>query len=87
MFVGTSIRIIRNGLNENSRFQIGRRSTTFRCNSLSVSDFGMEKGAQTGALMGKVSGPVSYGLLSQTIDRIILGETIGDITTGEVENR
>lgn len=40
-----------------------------------------------GVVVGKVSGPVSYGLLSQTIDRIILGETIGDITTGEVENR
>lgn len=40
-----------------------------------------------GIVVGKVSGPVSYGLLSQTIDRIILGETIGDISTGEVENR
>lgn len=40
-----------------------------------------------GIVVGKISGPVSYGLLSQTIDRIILGEVIGDIETGEVENR
>jgi cytochrome c biogenesis protein CcmG/thiol:disulfide interchange protein DsbE len=40
-----------------------------------------------GIVVGKVSGPVSYGLLSQTIDQIILGESIGDIETGEVENR
>jgi cytochrome c biogenesis protein CcmG/thiol:disulfide interchange protein DsbE len=40
-----------------------------------------------GIVVGKVSGPVTYGLLSQTIERIIIGETIGDITTGEVENR
>ncbi len=40
-----------------------------------------------GIVVGKVSGPVSYELLSQTIDQIILGETIGEIETGEVENR
>lgn len=40
-----------------------------------------------GIVVGKVSGPVSYGLLSQTIDQIILGQVIGDIKTGEVENR
>ena len=40
-----------------------------------------------GIVVGKVSGPVSYGLLSQTIESIILGEAIGDVTTGEVENR
>ncbi|MDK1010819.1 MAG: redoxin domain-containing protein [Actinomycetota bacterium] len=40
-----------------------------------------------GIVVGKVSGPVSYGLLSQTIDRIILGQIIGDIETGDVENR
>ena len=39
-----------------------------------------------GTVVGKVSGPVTYGLLSRTIDQIILGETVGDITTGEVEN-
>jgi cytochrome c biogenesis protein CcmG/thiol:disulfide interchange protein DsbE len=40
-----------------------------------------------GIVVGKVSGPVSYGLLSRTIDQIILGESIGDIETGDVENR
>jgi cytochrome c biogenesis protein CcmG/thiol:disulfide interchange protein DsbE len=40
-----------------------------------------------GLVVGKVSGPVSYGLLSRTIDQIILGESIGDIETGDVENR
>lgn len=40
-----------------------------------------------GTVVGKVSGPVSYALLSQTIDQIILGESIGEISTGEVENR
>lgn len=40
-----------------------------------------------GIVVGKVSGPVSYGLLSQTIDQIILGESIGSIETGDVENR
>jgi cytochrome c biogenesis protein CcmG/thiol:disulfide interchange protein DsbE len=40
-----------------------------------------------GVVVGKVSGPVSYGLLSQTLDQIILGGVVGDITTGEVENR
>jgi cytochrome c biogenesis protein CcmG/thiol:disulfide interchange protein DsbE len=40
-----------------------------------------------GIVVGKVSGPVSYGLVSRTLDRIILGETVGDIETGDVENR
>ena len=40
-----------------------------------------------GVVVGKVSGPLTYGLLSRTIDQIILGEAVGDITTGEVENR
>ena len=40
-----------------------------------------------GTVVGKVSGPVSYGLLSETIDRIILGEAVGEVSTGEVENR
>ncbi len=40
-----------------------------------------------GIIVGKVSGPSSYALLSRTLDQIILGETIGDIKTGEVENR
>ncbi len=40
-----------------------------------------------GIAVGKVSGPVSYGLLSQTIDQVLVGEAIGDITTGEVDSR
>jgi len=40
-----------------------------------------------GIVVGKVSGPVTHGLLTRTIDKIILGESIGDIETGEVENR
>jgi cytochrome c biogenesis protein CcmG/thiol:disulfide interchange protein DsbE len=42
---------------------------------------------RTGVVVGKVSGPITYDLLAATIDRILLGETIGDITTGDVENR
>jgi cytochrome c biogenesis protein CcmG/thiol:disulfide interchange protein DsbE len=42
---------------------------------------------RAGIVVGKVSGPVSYGLLSQTIDQIILGGAVGDIETGDVENR
>lgn len=40
-----------------------------------------------GIVVGKVTGPVSYELLSRTIDQILLGETVGAITTGDVENR
>ena len=40
-----------------------------------------------GVVVGKVSGPVSYPLLARTLDQIILGESIGDIKTGDVENR
>jgi cytochrome c biogenesis protein CcmG, thiol:disulfide interchange protein DsbE len=40
-----------------------------------------------GIVVAKVSGPVSYELVARTIDQIILGETVGDITTGDVENR
>ena len=42
---------------------------------------------RNGVVVGKVSGPVSYGLLASTIDQIILGEAVGEITTGEVQNR
>ncbi|MGI9666320.1 MAG: TlpA family protein disulfide reductase [Acidimicrobiia bacterium] len=42
---------------------------------------------RSGIVVGKVSGPVSYALLSRTLDQIILGETIGEISTGEIENR
>jgi len=40
-----------------------------------------------GIVVGKVSGPVSYQLLSRTLDQIILGESVGDIKTGDIENR
>ncbi len=40
-----------------------------------------------GIIVGKVSGPSTYALLSRTLDQIILGESIGDIKTGEVQNR
>lgn len=42
---------------------------------------------RSGVVVGKVSGPVSYGLLSATIDKIIIGDSITDVTTGQVENR
>lgn len=42
---------------------------------------------RSGTVVGKVSGPITYDLLAATIDRILLGQTIGDITTGDVENR
>ncbi|MEZ5176281.1 MAG: TlpA disulfide reductase family protein [Acidimicrobiia bacterium] len=40
-----------------------------------------------GIVVGKVSGPISYELLSATIDRIIVGDAIDDVVTGDVENR
>lgn len=40
-----------------------------------------------GVLVAKVPGPITYGLLAKTIDAIIVGESVGDISTGEVENR
>lgn len=40
-----------------------------------------------GIVVGKVSGPVSSDLLSATIDRMLLGEDIESVKTGEVENR
>jgi cytochrome c biogenesis protein CcmG/thiol:disulfide interchange protein DsbE len=40
-----------------------------------------------GIVVGKVSGPVSYSLLARTLDQIIEGESVGDIKTGDVENR
>lgn len=42
---------------------------------------------RSGIVVGKVSGPVSYALLARTLDQIILGESVGDIKTGDVENR
>lgn len=40
-----------------------------------------------GNVVGKVTGPVSHDLLIATVDAIILGEDIGVVKTGEVENR
>tara|TARA_B100001123_G_C15161591_1_gene967649 strand:- start:451 stop:1065 length:615 start_codon:yes stop_codon:yes gene_type:complete len=40
-----------------------------------------------GVVVGKVSGPVNTALLVDTIDQILLGELVGQMTTGEVENR
>lgn len=40
-----------------------------------------------GVVVGKVSGPLTYGLLSRTIEQIILGEAVGEVITGEVQNR
>lgn len=42
---------------------------------------------RTGTIVGKVSGPVNAQLLFDTIDKILLGQTIGQVKTGEVENR
>jgi cytochrome c biogenesis protein CcmG/thiol:disulfide interchange protein DsbE len=40
-----------------------------------------------GSVVGKVSGPVTYSLVARTLDQIIEGESVGDIKTGDVENR
>ncbi len=40
-----------------------------------------------GIIVGKISGASTYGLLARTLDQIILGEPIGEVTTGVVENR
>jgi cytochrome c biogenesis protein CcmG/thiol:disulfide interchange protein DsbE len=40
-----------------------------------------------GIVVGKVSGPVTHSLLARTLDQIIEGESVGDIKTGDVENR
>ena len=42
---------------------------------------------QQGVIVGKVSGPLTQELLDSTLTRILLGESVGQITTGEVENR
>ena len=63
----------------------GRSRTAFQWGVLGLPEtFFVDR---EGVVVGKVSGPVSYELLSQTIDQIILGRSIGDIETGEVENR
>lgn len=40
-----------------------------------------------GTVVAKVSGPVSYELLTRTLDAILLGRAVDSITTGDVENR
>ena len=42
-----------------------------------------------GTIVAKVSGPVNGGLLTATLDAILLGQAtdLGEVTTGEVENR
>ena len=42
---------------------------------------------QDGLVVGKISGPAPGDLLLATVQRLVLGESIGTITTGEVENR
>ena len=41
---------------------------------------------RTGTVVGKVSGPINAQLLTDTLNKILLGQTIGQVTTGEVEN-
>lgn len=40
-----------------------------------------------GIIVGKISGPAPADLLAATVQRLILGEAIGTIKAGEVENR
>ena len=40
-----------------------------------------------GVITGKVSGPINQALLSSVITDLLLGRTVGEITTGEVQNR
>ncbi len=42
---------------------------------------------RSGVVVGKVSGPVSYELLAGTIELIAIGQAIGEVRTGDVENR
>jgi len=43
---------------------------------------------RSGTIVGKVSGPVSRGLLDATLQALVLGQSIDNqVTTGEVENR
>ena len=41
----------------------------------------------SGTIVGKISGPASRDLLVATVQRLVLGEEIGTIKAGEVENR
>ena len=38
-----------------------------------------------GLVVGKVIGPVTFGLLTATIDQVLLGETVESVKTGETE--
>jgi len=40
-----------------------------------------------GIVVGKISGPTSYALLSRTLDDILLGKAIDSVKTGEVQDR
>ena len=40
-----------------------------------------------GILVGKISGPTNAGLLAQNLDKILLGQAIESVKTGEVQNR
>ena len=42
---------------------------------------------RNGIVVGKISGPTTYQLLADTIEAIIVGQSIVDVTTGDVENR
>ena len=42
---------------------------------------------RTGTVVGKVSGPINARLLTDTLNKILLGQTVGQVKTGEVENR
>jgi cytochrome c biogenesis protein CcmG/thiol:disulfide interchange protein DsbE len=41
---------------------------------------------RAGFIVGKVSGPVTSDLLNATIEKILLGQSVGQVNTGEVEN-
>ncbi len=40
-----------------------------------------------GIIVGKISGPTTYELLSRTLDNIIVGKAVDSVKTGEVQNR
>ena len=40
---------------------------------------------RSGIVVGKVIGPVTYDLVTATIDRVLLGEDIDSVKTGETE--
>lgn len=43
---------------------------------------------RSGTIVGQVNGPVSYGMLVNTLDAILLGQTVDPVTeTGDLENR